>query len=64
MLRRASPRAGDVADHLDVVVLGPGDHQVLVASRLIHSQTHNRAEVTNQLPGGCKSEKGQNRNEI
>lgn len=57
MLRRVRPRAEDVADHLDVVVLGPGDHQVLVASRLIHSQTHDWTKVTNQLPSRCKSEK-------
>lgn len=43
--------------HLDVVVLGAGDHQVLVVSRLIHSQTHDWTEVTDELPGGGESGK-------
>lgn len=43
--------------HLDVVVFGPGDHEVLVLSGLIHSQTHYWTEVTSKFPGGCKSDK-------
>lgn len=55
---KAERRDGSLETHLDVVVLGPGDHQVLVVSRLIHSQTHHWTEVTNEFSCGCKSEKG------
>lgn len=45
---------GSAAAHLDVMVFGAGDHQVLVVSRLIHSQTHDWTQVANELPGGGK----------
>ena len=41
--------------HLDVVVFGPCDHQVLVVSGPIHCQTHHWTEVTSKFPCGCKS---------
>lgn len=40
--------------HLDVVVLGAGDHQVLVVSGLIHGQTHDWTQVADEFPGGGK----------
>lgn len=46
-----------VETHLDVMVLGPGDNQVLVVSGPIHSQTHHWAEVAGEFPCGCKSDK-------
>lgn len=46
--------AGSLVDHLDVVVFGASDHQVLVVSRLIHGQTHDWTQVADELPGGSK----------
>lgn len=45
---------GSVVAHLDVVVFGASDHQVLVVSRLVHGQTHDWAQVANELPSGGK----------
>lgn len=38
------------------MVLGASDHQVLVVSRLIHSQTHYWTLVTRELPSRDKSD--------
>lgn len=43
---------GSVGAHLDVVVLGAGDHQVLVGPGLVHGQTHDWAQVADELPSG------------
>lgn len=44
--------------NLDVMIFGASDHQILVVSRLIHSQTHNWTEVAGKFSSGCKSERG------
>lgn len=38
--------------YLDVVVFRASDYQVLIVSRLIHSQTHDWTQVANELPSG------------
>lgn len=48
--------------HLDVVVLGPRDHQILtVGSWLIHGQTHHRTQMTDEFSCGCKSDSKENK---
>ncbi len=54
---RTQTADGSQGTHLDVVVFGPGDHQVLVVSGSIHSQTHHWTEVTSKFPCGGKSDK-------
>lgn len=49
--------------HLDVVILGACDHQVLAAAcRLIHSQTHHRTQVADELSGGRKPDRKEKKN--
>lgn len=44
--------------HLNVMVLGASDNQVLAVSRLIHSQAHNWTKVTSKLSSRGKPNAG------
>lgn len=40
--------------YLDVVIFGACDHQVVVARRLVHCETHHRPDVATQLSHGLQ----------
>lgn len=50
---------GGLLRHLNVVVLGAGHHQVVLAGRLGDRQTHHRADVASQLADGLKPAGGE-----
>lgn len=41
-------------EYLDVVIFGACDHQVVVARRLVHCETHHRPDVATQLSHGLQ----------
>lgn len=49
--RGAAPQGGE---YLDVVIFGACDHQVVVARRLVHCETHHRPDVATQLSHGLQ----------